>query len=273
MKFAINYSPQAVQLLNDGKIDLDLFKCPDWTDLVATASETRPVYIHFPLIIGRGRSVDFDAIEAWLAKTDTRFVNAHLLPNATTFPDGVDAPLDAVIDRVLTETRTFVERFGADRVILENVPYPDVTTHDLLRHAVDPVLMNTVVEETGCGLLLDTAHATLACEGIGANVRDYIDSLPVHKLRELHITGVDDTDDGTRLDHLAMTEADWALAEWAFGRIRAGAWRAPEIVAFEYGGIGEMFEWRSDINVIAANTPRLYALVHREPNPEQPPGL
>jgi hypothetical protein len=37
----------------------------------------------------------------------------------------------------------------------------------------------------------------------------------------------------------------------------AGAWPAPSIVAFEYGGVGPVFEWRSDVDVLAEQLPRL----------------
>ena len=67
-------------------------------------------------------------------------------------------------------------------------------------------------------------------------------------------------EDGLRHDHFAMTEPDWAMTEWALGRIRAGDWRTPEIMAFEYGGVGPRFAPRSDPAVIAGQAPRLYAL-------------
>ena len=36
----------------------------------------------------------------------------------------------------------------------------------------------------------------------------------------------------------------------------------PWLVAFEYGGIGPNFEWRSESAVIAEQVPRMAALVH-----------
>ena len=34
-----------------------------------------------------------------------------------------------------------------------------------------------------------------------------------------------------------MTDADWEIADWAVGQIRAGHWRKPDTMAFEYGGV------------------------------------
>jgi hypothetical protein len=33
MEFALNYSPQAAQLLQEGRIEIDRYKCPDWPDV------------------------------------------------------------------------------------------------------------------------------------------------------------------------------------------------------------------------------------------------
>jgi uncharacterized protein len=59
-----------------------------------------------------------------------------------------------------------------------------------------------------------------------------------------------------------MTEEDWDFLDWALGRIRAGAWRTPEIVAFEYGGVGPTFEAMTVREELAAQVPRLYGMVH-----------
>jgi len=80
MKFALNYSPQAADLLRAGDIEIDLFKCPDWPDLVAEARSLRPVYIHYPLVAGQGNveSVGLETIADWRSKTASRYVNTHI---------------------------------------------------------------------------------------------------------------------------------------------------------------------------------------------------
>ena len=133
----------------------------------------------------------------------------------------------------------------------------------MLKEVVDPAVISEVVCRTGCGLLLDIAHAIRACEGSGrVDVQAYLNALPTHKLRELHVVGIlpEPDEQGIRHDHFAMTETDWAMTEWALAQIRAGAWREPETMAFEYGGVGDKFAWRSESAVIAAQAPRLYAL-------------
>ncbi|GAB1421153.1 hypothetical protein MASR2M15_12970 [Anaerolineales bacterium] len=263
-QFALNYSPEAAQLIREGQIEIDLFKCPDWEDLVQAAQSLRPVYIHFPISIGDGRleRLDFKQVENWLAKTETRFVNAHICPSSTIFGSGVDA--DFVIEALLKEIGLLGQHFGMDRIIIENVPYPDPGFNDaLLIEAVQPAVIRALVVESGCGFLLDIAHALLACEGIGQqDVCQHLTDLPVASLRELHITGIGpDPHSGHLVDHLPLQESDWLMLNWVLGQIDQGLWRQPEIIACEYGGIGPLFEWRSEAAVLAEQIPLMREMI------------
>jgi hypothetical protein len=63
------------------------------------------------------------------------------------------------------------------------------------------------------------------------------------------------------MDHLPMTEANWALAAWAFGQMHTGLWALPETVGFEYSGIG-LWQAITRTEVLREQVPRLYALCH-----------
>ncbi len=266
MKFAINYSPQAEQLWRAGKIQVDLFKCPDWHDLVSQVGAIHKVYVHCSLFAGRGRlaNVDFATLQGWLDTTDTLVINTHLILRASDFPPGEVISDELVIETILHDLATLGKRFGYDRIVIENVPHPTrAEGDDLLLASVDPAVISEVQRRSGCGLLLDLAHAVRVCEGTGRpDVKAYLNAMPVHALRELHIVGISPEPDenGIRHDHFAMTAEDWALAEWAIEQIRQGHWAKPDTLAFEYGGIGEKFVWRSEESVIAEQAPRLYQL-------------
>jgi uncharacterized protein len=269
MKFAINYSKQAARLVEQGDIDIDRFKCPDWPDLVAEASRLRPVAVHFTLQAGNGQvqKTDWELVERLLQQTGTDYVNLHLAPECSDFP-GI--PVDTrragerrlVIDRMITDVQSAVHRFGAERVIVENVPYrgEDGT---ILRPGVDPDAIGEVLAETGCGLLLDISHARIAARSLEMDERDYMAALPVDRLRELHFTGLHNLN-GDWLDHLPVLEDDWPVLDWALERVRQGEWALPAMLAFEYGGVGEKFAWRSDAAVIAEQAPRLYQYAHTD---------
>ena len=275
MKLAINYSPQAEALVAEGVIEFDLFKCPPaWDpvvpayapDLHARARAVRPIYLHFPLNAGDGspRVTEWGRIEEAMARTGTPFVNAHLQALAHDFPDMPADTADPararrITDALVQDVRVVAARFGPERVIVENVVYQGAGGRTLFP-CVDPAVISEVVSRTGCRLLLDTAHARLTAAALGLDVRDYIARLPVGALRELHVTGARPGAERGR-DSMPMGAEDWALAEWAIGCISGGAWGRPWAVAFEYGGVGPIFERRSEADVIAEQLPRLAGLV------------
>jgi uncharacterized protein (UPF0276 family) len=266
MLFAINYSFQAAALLKEGRLQIDRFKTPDWPWMIAEAQQLRPAAVHFNLKAGDGKlsAIDWGTVERLVDETGTPFVNLHLDPKITDFPGfPADTPETAQFDRVvevmLADVRAAVARFGAARVIAENVPYRG-SSGKALRPAVEPAVIQKILAETGCGLLLDISHARIAAHHLGIDERGYMAQLPVERLRELHFTGLHNLD-GRLQDHLEVLDTDWPVLEWALARIRAGEWAMPWLLAFEYGGVGEKFAWRSNPEVIAAQVPRLYEIV------------
>ncbi|MFG6149689.1 multinuclear nonheme iron-dependent oxidase [Halobacillus sp. B23F22_1] len=267
MKFAINYSPEAQQLIDQSMINIDLFKCPDFDkSLVQQAEKSRPSYIHFDLNAGQGNLNSFDwlQVEEFLSLTSTPFINLHLVAYSKDFPSIESTSLkekdiEQVKNLVIKDIQQVVDRFGAERVILENVVYRDKNS-DMLKAIVTPEIISDIVHETKCGLLLDIAHAQMTCYYSGENVYNYISRFPVERLKELHITGIQKRN-GSYKDSMPMVEADWQLAEWALLNIKQGAWSEPWIASFEYGGVGPIFEWRTDKEVMRQQVPKLYNLV------------
>ena len=266
MKLAINYSSQAAALLSQGRIQLDRFKCPDWSDMIAEASTLCPVMVHFDLKAG-GRKLkitDWEKIAHLIDQTQTPYVNLHLDPTIKDYPaipvDTTDpAHREQISDTITKDVRCVVAHFGAERVIIENVPYRGVQGKTL-RPAVEPVLIRQVVADTGCGLLLDISHARIAAHYMGIDERDYMSQLPVDRLCELHFTGLHDLD-GYLQDHLEILDTDWPILDWVLERIKSDQWALPWLLAFEYGGVGEKFAWRSNPQVIEEQVPQLYKRV------------
>jgi uncharacterized protein (UPF0276 family) len=267
MKFAINYSKQAARLVEQGDIEIDRFKCPDWPDLIVEASRLCPVAVHFTLQAGNGKiqETDWELVESLLQQTGTHYVNLHLAPERSDFPGmAVDTRRAAdrrlVIDRLITDVQAVVHRFGAERVILENVPYR-VEDGTVIRPGVEPDAIGEVLQATGCGLLLDISHARIAARQLEMDERAYMAALPVNRLRELHFTGLHNLD-GRWQDHLPVLDDDWPVLDWVLKRVRQGEWAQPGMLAFEYGGVGDKFAWRSDPNIIAEQAPRLFRYAH-----------
>jgi len=289
LNLAANYSEALVDLLNDGAVAVDCLKCPAWPDTIARAQRVHPVYVHFPLRVGvgigdaidseTGERADWRRVEGLLARTATPVINLHLevtrrdLPHIG--PDSVDPTHVAEIcDRSIRDVESVVRRFGADRVIVEN-NYGD--GGNCLRPILLSETINAIVDATDCGFLLDLAHASIAACELGLGIREYVESLPVRRLGELHVSGIRVFDGrwidaaraagvdhdvieglaGRCVDHLPMTEDDWMITEWALKQVGHRGWRAPWTVTLEYGGVGPLFSATTDRDVLAKDVPRL----------------
>lgn len=262
MQLALNYSPQAADLLSRAQINFDLYKCPPWDDMLAEAYKQRPAYVHFSLHTGVPdvfATLSAQSIEHYLTTTQTFYVNLHLAAKDTVFDPHDSCLRERVLENMLQNVRQVIDVFGKERVIVENL-FWDRRYH-LLPIVREARLINQIIAETGCGLLLDLAHATIAAQQMNQDPRVYIASLPVNHVREVHVTGLlFDAEEGHNTDHFPMTPDDWTIVEWALEQIRAGAWSRPWGVSLEYGGTGAMFAWRSNSEALAQDVPRLYQL-------------
>ena len=290
-KVAVNYSEAIGGLYKAGLIQIDRLKCPDWPDLISSAQRVLPVYVHFSLKAGLGKGdaletgtnqpPDWEQIEGILAQTGTPFVNIHLSPTMEDRSSGpVDTTTPAYIETLteylVKDVQAVVKRLGAERVIVEN---DHGSAGGNSRVLSLPQVVGDVVAETGCGLLLDLAHARLAADQLGMDAREYISSLPVEQVREVHVSGVQmvvghwvelfrgfDIKLAERyaqglLDHLPMTEEDWELVDWSMQQIREGNWGEPWVVAMECGGVSPLWELLTFEDILEEQVPRLYAAV------------
>jgi uncharacterized protein len=262
MKFAVNYSAPLIQLLKANAVHIDLIKCPDWAGMLKEAEPYRPITIHYDMDAGFGHTFncDFSRIIDLKNSTFTPHINTHLV-TPRHFNPHHQTELQKINTLWREEIQFMINHVGAEAVALEHFPF--TTTTPNIRPAADSQIFSEVIADTGCMLLLDLAHARITADTLNIDVKDYIRALPLDRLVEMHVTGIKPFG-GILTDHFAMDEADWNLLSWALKEIKAGSWRKPEIVAFEYGGVGKTFVWRTDIDVIRTQVPKLYEMVHAQ---------
>ncbi len=264
MHLAINYSSAAAKLVQDGKINIDYFKTPDWDWMVEEAKLLRPVAVHFTLEAGNNSlgEVDWEKVRMLSQFTQTPYINLHLDARHSHYPEiPVNTTnitdVERVLDTILADVMIVVERFEPERVIIENSPYRE-EEGNTMRLCVLPDIITRVVSETGCGLLLDISHAIITARHLGVEPDKYISELPLHQLKEMHFAGVHQNHiTGRLMDHLSIQESDWHWLDWVLTRIHSGEWETPWLLAFEYGGVGGPFEWRSNPEVILQQVPEL----------------
>ncbi len=289
MKFGLNYSRAAIKLYDEGIIAPDVFKCPAWPDLIARVKDRYPIYIHFPLGAGEGigdaidgetkQSADWAKFEKLLSDSGTPYLNLHLqAPRTRSGPPDAEQTLANLI----RDVEAVIARFGREMVIVEN-------GFNLGPQALHPAFYAEtamqVVEATGCGFLFDLSHARIAAMRLGEDYHHYISRLPMHAIREIHITGMQVIDeywinralasgmtreliesyigpDGAWLpnhmtDHLPLSDEDWEIMTWAAHQLRSGAWREPWVTSLECGGVGPFWEATFTEDEMREQVPRL----------------
>jgi uncharacterized protein (UPF0276 family) len=115
-----------------------------------------------------------------------------------------------------------------------------------LRCATDPEVITTICNEADIGLMLDLAHLRVAAWHRKEEVDNYLEAMPLNRVREIHVCGpATDPEHGYLRDrHLEMQETDYNLL------LNTLTLTDPVVVTLEYGGTGPKFEWRSEIDVI-----------------------
>jgi uncharacterized protein (UPF0276 family) len=110
-------------------------------------------------------------------------------------------------------------------VLLENVEPLSLAGDEA---EVRPSLIEQVLAETGCGLVLDIAHACVAADALSMDAGAYLEALPLDRVRQVHVSG-------TRLRAGRLVDAHEPLAEDDYARLELVLARTrPEMVTLEY---------------------------------------
>jgi uncharacterized protein (UPF0276 family) len=110
-------------------------------------------------------------------------------------------------------------------VLLEN---PDPLPFDGYDFEVRPNRITEILDATNCGLLLDIGHARVSATVLGMDVCDYLGSLPMERVMQVHVSGPR-LRDGRLFDaHEPLLEADYALLDYVLQHAK------PQVVTLEY---------------------------------------
>lgn len=258
MRFAVNYSVPLENLIQTGQLSIDLIKCPEWPNIIYFGQRLSDCYTHNEIALGNGslKKLNFENIKACLELTQTPHLNCHLwgsLLSFTNSPQDRQLQLDAWM-RGIEILRSNLPGY---EIICENLPSEShMPVWDISRY---PDLLAEFMLKSDAGLLLDLSHARITAMNYGMDYQAYVAALPTDRLEELHVTGIKNYSSSPQ-DHFEMQDTDWEPTIWAAEQIRSKAWKTPRIVAFEYGGVGDIFSWRTDGHHLLEQVPRLQRL-------------
>lgn len=127
-------------------------------------------------------------------------------------------------DWFISAVETIKQHFEVP-IILENLAsLPAKKYH----YAAKPANIKAIVATTQSGFLLDIAHARLAADYQGRDVLDFISSLPLNHIKQIHVSGIRRRDEYFWDAHEEMGEEDYAILKWVLQRAK------PDVITLEY---------------------------------------
>ena len=236
IQLAANWSTALEKLLRKINPPLDYLKMPLEREARLTlnaARALRPVLLHgwggfyrtgMPEIPQPG--VLMELVKA----SGTPYVSVHL----DVQPEDFEVPVtrEMALERVVKSVNSLRELTGLE-VLLENVAH--YAWSERPSFVTDPAFIAKCLELSGAGFLLDLAHARVSAHHRSEDAREYLNALPLEKIKEMHVSGPRLEADGLRDRHLPLSELDYMLLEEMIAK-------APnlKVLTLEYGGISDL---------------------------------
>jgi uncharacterized protein len=236
IRLAANWSTPLEKLLRKIDPPVDYLKIPlerDCASQLERARPLRPVLLHGwgpPYRAGMREIPDTDLLRTLARTSGTPYLSVHLDLQPEDF-DGEPTESQA-LERVAASVRHLREITGLD-VLLENSA--SYSWSERPNFVVSPEFIASALEAANANLLLDLAHVRVSAYHRTETDLDYLERLPLHRVREIHVSGPRLEADGLRDRHLPLTDTDYAFLEHALTRTKF-----VHTLTLEYGGIPDV---------------------------------
>jgi uncharacterized protein (UPF0276 family) len=245
IRLAANWSQALEKLLRKVHPPVDFLKIPlerDARAQLAQARGLRPVLLHGwgpPYRVGMSEIPAPDELRELILTSGTPYLSVHLDVQPEDF-EGEISP-ERALERVRTSVQSLREITNLE-ILLENMP--TYAWSERPRFVTNPEFIAAALERSGAGFLLDIAHARVAAHHRRQDALAYLNSLPLERALEIHVSGPRLEHDGLRDRHLPMTDTDYALLEGVLERAKR-----VQTITLEYGGIPDAGKTRDGLDM------------------------
>ncbi|NDL66763.1 DUF692 family multinuclear iron-containing protein [Anaerotalea alkaliphila] len=271
VKFGCNYSAELLNLVQEDKLQIDYIKIGafgPFEDILEETKEKAPLLIHG---FGWFEDAGTDHLEAshfeHMNHMLNKFESPHLGVHCALFrkdvehlrpvleQEGADAA-GIYMEHMLGVVGRYKEALDVP-VLLENIDYSPFYNREVtLPEVVDPGFIADLCEKADVGFLLDLSHAKVSAYHLGMDIYDYLEQLPLERMKEIHLSGTHCSRKYGEEDvHDALTEKDYELLEWILEQ------KMPEVVTLEYGWPGADYAWRTHRTLIHSQMTKIQSMV------------
>ena len=238
IKLTAKLSDDLVELVHSGAVEIDGVEANPWLD----AEQVRAYRRQLPESTFYFHHADFATRLAWMPGTGRRlreYIEATQTPwlsfHCALLPPGyvrIAAKVGWYLPppnpaRSVKRLVAGVEKLrGLDLpILIENMPaFP--TRKYAFETSAETI--SEILTRTGADLLLDLAHARVVASVFGLDVHDYLGSLPLEEVRQIHTSGPRAKGGVLHDAHEELAEEDYRLLAWALERCD------PEVMTLEY---------------------------------------
>ncbi len=128
---------------------------------------------------------------------------------------------ETVIANITKHGKHLKEWLGDTPLLLENYNYHPTNAYE---YVCEPELFSSLLEEIGCGMLLDLAHARISANNMHwKDIYTYLSALPLSKVREVHYNHPGWQGDQMVDLHYPIQEDDLPILSWVLDHTPAEA--------------------------------------------------
>lgn len=259
MNYGCNYSNELMKLLQDQPDICDYIKIGAFgktMDHLESAFEKKPLLIHGFGWHERGGMSNVDQIDfRYMNLFLERYKSPFLAMHALAFPDDlIRIGKKELLIEHMTNVFNYIQKELTVPLLIENLDYsPYYKYETTIRETVEPLFLSDLITKTGAWLLFDLSHAKVSAYQLKIELKDYIEALPLEKMKEIHFSGsFYSKKEGFKDIHGIMDEEDYRIAEWLSKHPRVVKASALEMVTLEYGTVDS-----ADIKAIGEQMKRL----------------
>lgn len=239
MKYGCNYSKELIDLLKSDVNICDYIKIGAFGNtqaLLDKAYSKKPLLIHGFGWFERGGMpdlgiLDYNRMNDELQQYESPFVGMHIMA----FDKDCDVNKN-IVEHIISNFQEIQESLDVP-LLLENMDYSEYYTYETtVKETVYPLTIKKVIEASDAYLLFDLSHARVSAYQLGIDIYDYIDALPLERLKEIHFSGSFYSEKEGFMDiHGIMNENDFEVARYIAAHHKVRTSNCLEVITLEYG--------------------------------------